>query len=84
LFKQDNICVEVSVLFQQFNKHVSAWLYASLSVLTISLIGLLGVAMVPLVQKTCYQQLLRFLVALAVGCMSGDALLHLLPHVSSV
>lgn len=58
----------------------SAWLYASLSVLTISLIGLLGVAMVPLVQKTFYQQLLRFLVALAVGCMSGDALLHLLPH----
>ncbi|PNF42923.1 hypothetical protein B7P43_G11841 [Cryptotermes secundus] len=36
--------------------------------------------MVPLVQKTCYQQLLHFLVALAVGCMSGDALLHLLPH----
>ncbi|PNF42926.1 hypothetical protein B7P43_G11841, partial [Cryptotermes secundus] len=58
----------------------SAWLYATLSVLTISLIGLLGVAMVPLVQKTCYQQLLHFLVALAVGCMSGDALLHLLPH----
>jgi zinc transporter ZupT len=77
-------CLEECVFFQQLNKHVSAWLYASLSVLTISLIGLLGVAMVPLVQKTCYQQLLRFLVALAVGCMSGDALLHLLPHVSLV
>ncbi|XP_021927254.1 zinc transporter ZIP10-like isoform X4 [Zootermopsis nevadensis] len=58
----------------------SAWLYASLSVLVISLIGLLGVAMVPLVQRAFYQQLLHFLVALAVGTMCGDALLHLLPH----
>lgn len=58
----------------------SAWLYASLSVMTISLIGLCGVAMVPLVQKNFYHQLLHFLVALAVGTMCGDALLHLLPH----
>jgi hypothetical protein len=57
-------------------------MYASLSVLIISVIGLLGVAMVPMVQRTCYQYFLRFLVALAVGCMAGDALLHLLPHVS--
>jgi hypothetical protein len=61
---------------------VSAWLYASLSVMTISLMGLFGVAMVPLVQRNFYQQLLHFLVALAVGTMCGDALLHLLPHVS--
>lgn len=61
---------------------VAAWLYASLSVMTISLLGLLGVAMVPLVQRNFYHQLLHFLVALAVGTMCGDALLHLLPHVS--
>jgi zinc transporter 10 len=38
--------------------------------------------MVPLVQRNFYQQLLQFLVALAVGTMCGDALFHLLPHVS--
>jgi len=58
----------------------SAWLYASLSVMIISLIGLFGVVMVPLVQRNFYHQLLHFLVALAVGTMCGDALFHLLPH----
>ena len=48
----------------------------------ISLIGLFGVVMVPLVQKNFYHQLLHFLVALAVGTMCGDALFHLIPHVS--
>ncbi|XP_069677059.1 zinc transporter ZIP5 [Periplaneta americana] len=61
-------------------RHNLAWLHATLSVLVISLVGLLGVALVPLVQRTIFQQLLHFLVALAVGTMSGDALLHLLPH----
>lgn len=58
----------------------SAWLYASLSVMIISLIGLFGVAMVPLVHRNFYHRLLHFLVALAVGTMCGDALFHLLPH----
>ncbi|PSN38458.1 hypothetical protein C0J52_15622 [Blattella germanica] len=62
----------------------AVWLYSSLSVLVISLIGLLGVAIVPLVQRAFFQQILHFLVALAVGTMCGDALLHLLPHVSNI
>lgn len=56
------------------------WLYASLSVIVISLCGLLGVAVIPVMQKVFYHQLLQFLVALAVGTLCGDALLHLLPH----
>lgn len=59
---------------------VSVWLYATLSIIVISLCGLLGVAVIPVMQKTYYQQLLQFLVALAVGTLCGDALLHLLPH----
>ena len=31
-------------------------------------------------QKVFYQHLIQFLIALAVGTLAGDALLHLLPH----
>ncbi|KAJ9600976.1 hypothetical protein L9F63_000871, partial [Diploptera punctata] len=76
-------CYTTSTPHYTENLYVSqftVWLYASVSILTISLIGLVGVAVVPLIQKSFFQQVLQFLVALAVGTMSGDALLHLLPH----
>ncbi|KAJ4439881.1 zinc transporter foi [Periplaneta americana] len=60
--------------------HSAVWLYATLSILVVSLCGLLGVAVIPVMQRVFYQQLLQFLVALAVGTLCGDALLHLLPH----
>ena len=61
---------------------VTVWGYAFLAVTVISLVGLLGVAVIPVMQKVFYNHLLQFLVALAVGSLVGDALLHLLPHVS--
>ena len=36
--------------------------------------------MFPQLQKALYQHLIQFLIALAVGTLAGDALLHLLPH----
>lgn len=56
------------------------WIYASLSILVISATGLLGVAIVPLLKTAIFSQVLHFLVAIAVGTLCGDALLHLLPH----
>uniref|UniRef100_A0A6B2EK53 Putative zinc transporter foi n=1 Tax=Phlebotomus kandelakii TaxID=1109342 RepID=A0A6B2EK53_9DIPT len=56
------------------------WIYASLSILGVSLCGLLGVAVIPCMEKKYYHHVLQFLVALAVGTLCGDALLHLLPH----
>uniref|UniRef100_T1HHD1 Uncharacterized protein n=1 Tax=Rhodnius prolixus TaxID=13249 RepID=T1HHD1_RHOPR len=62
------------------NNHLEAWIYASVSVVLISLCGVLAVAVIPVMQKAVYHGLLQFLVALAVGTLCGDALLHLLPH----
>ncbi|PBC32960.1 Zinc transporter foi [Apis cerana cerana] len=59
---------------------VQVWAYSTISILIISLCGLLGVAVIPFMGKIYYHQLLQFLVALAVGTLCGDALIHLLPH----
>lgn len=57
-----------------------AWLYASISILIISMCGLVGVAIVPLMRSNSYNYILMFLVAIAIGTLAGDALMHLLPH----
>lgn len=56
------------------------WVYAIASILGVSLVGLLGVAVIPCMDKHFYKHVIQFLVALAVGTLAGDALLHLLPH----
>lgn len=56
------------------------WLYSTLAIVLVSLCGLFGVAVIPIMEKHYYHQVLQFLVALAVGTLAGDALLHLLPH----
>jgi len=56
------------------------WLYSTLSIIGVSLCGLFGVAVIPIMDKHYYHHVLQFLVALAVGTLTGDALLHLLPH----
>ncbi|KAK1797661.1 hypothetical protein P4O66_008026, partial [Electrophorus voltai] len=56
------------------------WVCGFVSITLISLLSLLGVVLVPVLNQACFKFLLTFLVALAVGTLSGDALLHLLPH----
>ncbi|OQV21774.1 putative Zinc transporter ZIP10 [Hypsibius exemplaris] len=56
------------------------WVYASCSILVLSLVGLLGILLVPIVNRVLYNHLLQFLVAMAAGALSGDALMHLLPE----
>lgn len=59
---------------------LTVWIYSTLAILGVSLCGLLGVAVIPCMDKHFYQHALQFLVALAIGTLCGDALLHLLPH----
>ncbi|XP_069826144.1 zinc transporter ZIP5 isoform X2 [Dendropsophus ebraccatus] len=63
---------------QQSLLKVLGW--GALAVTVISAPSLLAVAFVPLLRRPLFRYLLKFLVALAVGTLCGDALLHLLPH----
>uniref|UniRef100_A0A663FBC0 Solute carrier family 39 member 5 n=1 Tax=Aquila chrysaetos chrysaetos TaxID=223781 RepID=A0A663FBC0_AQUCH len=51
-----------------------------LAVTFISLPSALAVLLIPLLSHSFFHSLLAFLVALAVGTLCGDALLHLWPH----
>nr|XP_040026764.1 zinc transporter ZIP6 isoform X3 [Gasterosteus aculeatus aculeatus] len=57
-----------------------AWVGGFLSITVISLLSLAGVVLIPLINRVFFKFLLSFLVALAVGTLSGDAFLHLIPH----
>ncbi|XP_078381145.1 metal cation symporter ZIP14-like [Oculina patagonica] len=56
------------------------WGYGFLAVTIISITSLVGVATIPFLGKSVYKKILAMLVALAVGSLAGDSLLHLLPH----
>ncbi|XP_078729934.1 zinc transporter ZIP5-like isoform X1 [Lampetra fluviatilis] len=58
----------------------AAWGWGFLAITAISLLSLLAAAFIPALSPDALSSILGFLVALAVGTLSGDALLHLLPH----
>ena len=61
----------------------TVWGYGIIAVTVISLTSLVGVATIPFFGKKMYKKILATLVALAVGTLAGDSLLHLLPHVQT-
>ncbi|XP_066458555.1 zinc transporter ZIP10-like isoform X2 [Eleutherodactylus coqui] len=65
---------------EESKAEASAWICGIISITVISLLSLLGVILIPFINQGCFKFLLNFFVALAVGTLSGDALLHLLPH----
>ncbi|XP_030385950.1 zinc transporter foi [Scaptodrosophila lebanonensis] len=65
---------------EQDNRQVKVWIYAFTSVFFCGILGLVGVAIIPFMGSRYYKHIIQYLVSLAVGTMTGDALLHLLPH----
>jgi zinc transporter 10 len=65
---------------EEMESRTLVWVYSTLAVIGVSLCGLLGVAVIPIMEKHFYHHVIQFLVALAVGTLCGDALLHLIPH----
>ncbi|XP_072020093.1 zinc transporter ZIP6-like [Amphiura filiformis] len=58
------------------------WGYAFAAVTLISMASIVCILVVPCMQRfpKIYSRLLSFLVAMAVGTLSGDAVMHLMPH----
>ena len=58
-------------------------------VVTISLFSLLGVLIIPFIQKNSrlgllYKYIITLMIAMGVAALASDALLHLIPHVSAL
>ena len=60
------------------------WGYGLLSITVISLLSLSVISMIPCLKKSFYHIVMAYLIALAVGTLAGDAMLHLIPHVSTI
>lgn len=78
-FVDENSCL-LEEKSKEIQSRASVWFYSTLAIIVISLCGLFGVAVIPIVEKKFYFYVLQFFMALAVGTLTGDALLHLLPH----
>nr|XP_053648099.1 zinc transporter Slc39a7-like [Cherax quadricarinatus] len=60
---------------------LESWVGAVTSMIVIGLAGLACIMLIPALKRgQHYDRVNRFLMALAVGTLAGDALIHLLPH----
>lgn len=63
----------------------SGYLYATLANVVVTLAALIGIVMLLFTSCTsAFQLVIQFCVSLAVGSLTGDALLHLLPMVRTL
>jgi len=82
----DKACVHYHERYPEFKppedppSNTEKWGYGVLAITICSMLSLTVIAMIPCLKKSFYEKVMAFLVALAVGTLCGDALLHLIPH----
>lgn len=59
---------------------LEVWGYGGLFVLLVSLSSVVGVFFLPLMKMESYKKVLMGMVGLAVGCLCGSAIFHLIPQ----
>jgi len=78
------VCVHEHKKLEHGHEHLPSqaetWGYGFISITLISLLSLSVIAIIPCLKKSYYHKIMAFLVALAVGTLAGDAMLHLIPH----
>lgn len=57
------------------------WLYGTIAVSIVTLCSVFGVILMPCMNKNIYKYGMALFIGLAVGSLTGDALLHLIPEV---
>ncbi|KAH9514324.1 hypothetical protein Btru_028763 [Bulinus truncatus] len=78
--KGSEACCMGKKLVKEGTREQGSWCFTFLSITIISVCCVVGAIVIPNMERVFYNHILQFLVALAVGAMSGDALLHLFPH----
>ena len=61
--------------------HFAEYGYGTVAVLIISLLAFGGLLLFPTIGSPAYKLTMQFFIALGVGTLSGDALLHVIPEV---
>jgi hypothetical protein len=84
----EELCGRVHASLCEFPKNATVtrpseleiWGYGGLFVLLVSLSSVVGVLFLPLMKRDSYKKVLMGMVGLAVGCLCGSAILHLIPQ----
>ena len=65
-------------------KYVSGYGWGSLATFTVCLGSVIGIVIIPFASQTLYDVIIAIFMGMAVGTLTTDALLHLIPMVSII